>query len=90
MKTNLKSLIAVAALSIGIGAATVPAQADYTGLGVYTQSEPSRFAPEGLPRNNSADFRATIDIEPDNSARDAGPVTSERLNDRLDREHSAW
>lgn len=56
-------MIAAAALTIGFGAATLPAMAQdsYTGVNVWQQNDPTRFAPAGTSAENN-DFAGARDI----------------------------
>lgn len=76
-----KILFAAAALTIGIGAYTLPAmaQADDYGQHVYTQNEPSRFAPAGLPAGAKGDL----------GSRDTGS-DRKAINERIDAYHKAY
>lgn len=75
-------MIAAAALTIGFGAATLPAMAaetDYTGVQVWEQNEPSRFAPAANPATND-DFVGARD----------GSGQRQMIYNRKDSFHKAW
>lgn len=70
-------LIAAAALTVAFGASnlTASAQSDDYGQHVYTQNEPSRFAPAGLGSDNTGGR--------DTSSRD-------RINAKIDAYARQW
>ena len=76
-----KIIIAATAITLGLGAFTLPAlaQADDYGQHVYTQNEPSRFAPAGLA-SGKKDFSGARDTSGERS----------RLNSRIDSYHKAY
>ncbi len=83
----MKKMIAVAVLAIGLGALAVPASAaEYYGGDVWTQNEPSRFAPDGVRANG--DFMAYIGDD-SAAARDI-PASREQLFDIKDDAHAQW
>ena len=73
----MKKIIAISALTLGLGAFSLPAlaQADDYGQHVYTQNEPSRFAVESNRSSRSG-------------ARD--DAARERINGRIDSYHKAY
>ena len=83
----MKKLIAAAVLTIGLGAFVVPASAaEYYGGDVWTQNEPSRFAPAA--GSASGDIMASIGD--DNAAARDIPASREQLFETKDAAHAQW
>ena len=77
-----KIAIAVAALTLGLGAYALPAfaQADDYGQHVYTQNSQSRFSPDGLAVAGGDEA----------GARDFGSRDTGALYDSIDNTHRRW
>ncbi|MCC2096071.1 MAG: hypothetical protein KDJ29_04235 [Hyphomicrobiales bacterium] len=86
------------ASAIGLGALAMPAQAGgYTGLGVYTDASPSRYASEGLAGAPLAAerYRSTVSFHHYRSRRDhvrfnIRAAKRSAVYERIDRAHRAW